>query len=222
MTIDVDEERSLLLQEMKVTKGSRFNAAERLRRRDRSRTTITAFASVYVIILTLIPAIFHLSDTLGNIITIIIIVFSIVVLTSSLLQYPSADPVRAEQHHRCALEINALRRELRTAEPSTISMIQEFSRKYDDILQKYNANHEPVDFERYKIEHPDEYPMANLPEGKATLQADINLENRIGRSVLQSMTAAVLFALLFAVVPLIMKMLGSSGTLMDLLRRIFG
>ena len=79
-----------------------------------------------------------------------------------------------------------------------------------------------MDFERYKIEHPYEYPMANLPEGKATLQADINLENRIGRSVLQSMTAAVLFALLFAVVPLIMKMLGSSGTLMDLLRRIFG
>jgi SMODS and SLOG-associating 2TM effector domain family 5 len=127
MTIDIEKERSLLLQEMKVTKGSRFNAAERLRRRDRSRTTITAFASVYVIILTIIPVTFHLPDTIVNIMNIIIIVFSIVVLTSSLLQYSSGDPVRAEQHHRCALEINALWRELRTGEPSTISIIRIFS-----------------------------------------------------------------------------------------------
>src|SRR5450759_944028 len=99
--IDIDKEICLLLQEMNITKGSRFNAAERLRRRDRKRTTITAFASVYVVILTIIPTLFHLSDALGNIINVIIIVFSIVILTSSLLQYSSGDPVRAEQHHRC-------------------------------------------------------------------------------------------------------------------------
>src|SRR3954447_24227771 len=44
--LEVVKARAELLQEMKVTKGCRFNASKRLERRDKRMITITAFASV--------------------------------------------------------------------------------------------------------------------------------------------------------------------------------
>jgi len=189
---DPENERASLLSDMKVTKGSRFNAAERLRRRDRRNTIIVSFASAYVIVLTIVPIIFHVPEYLSSIITIAIIIFSIIILTYSLIQYSSGDPVKAEQNHRCAMEINALRRRLTLLPTLTFEILSRYAKEYDDILQRYNVNHEPVDFERYKIEHPAEYPLL---DDKKAAQKDINKEYGFYRAVMVAMSATIIFTL---------------------------
>lgn len=179
-TRDPEGERVSLLYEMKVTKGSRFNAAERLRRRDRRSTTIVSFASAYVIVLTIIPIIFHVPDFIGSLITVAIVVFSIVILTFSLIQYSNGDPVKAEQHHRCAMEINALRRRLRSLPAVDFETLASYADRYDEILQRYSVNHEVVDYETYKIEHPEEFP--NI-KNKKELTREIKRETGIMTSI---------------------------------------
>jgi hypothetical protein len=219
-SMDIEHEKDQLVHEMKSTAGCRFNAAERLGVRDRRRTAITSFASAYVIILTVLPLLFHLPDFIASIINIIIIVFSIVILISSLLQYSSSDPVKAEQHHRCALEINALRREFRIIDPVTLENIRTTARNYDDILQKYSINHEPVDFERYKLEHPDEYPAVNKPEENKAIKGDIINENRISRNIIRSMTSAMILAVAGVLIPVILRLSEHMTEIIDAINKI--
>jgi hypothetical protein len=156
----IAKEREDLLHEMKVTKGCRFNASKRLERRDKRMIVITSFASVYVILLTIFPLFFHVDDFITSVVTAVIILFSLIILASSLLRYSNNDPVRAEQYHRCALEVNALLRALRTTDDCSMRDIAEYSRRYDEIIQKYNLNHDDIDFSKYKLDHSSEYPDA--------------------------------------------------------------
>jgi hypothetical protein len=149
--------------------------------------TITAFASVYVILLTVLPLFFHVSEFLTSSVNAATIVFSLIILASSLLQYSNNDPVRAEQHHRCALEVNALRRELRSAENCSSVMVAEFGKRFDEILQKYSINHDDIDFDKYKVEHPDEYPKGVTDSEKK------EVARKVERA--QSWTAFVLAAM---------------------------
>lgn len=146
---------------MKVTKGCRFNASERLIRRDRIVNRVTSLVSVCIIVVSLLPLYFHLDATWAAVLNFAIIAFSIFILATSLLQYSNADPVRAERYHRCALEINSIRRALRATDPITAEALSKFGAAYDDVLRRYDSNHEPIDFEQYKIEHPHEYPNSD-------------------------------------------------------------
>jgi SMODS and SLOG-associating 2TM effector domain family 5 len=166
--------RADLLQEMKVTKGCRFNASRRLERRDRRMNTITAFASVYVILLTVLPLFFHFGESISSVVTATVIVFSLVILASSLLQYSNNDPVRAEQHHRCGLEVNALRREFRAISTYTAATVSEYGKRFDELLQKYGTNHDDIDFDKYKVEHPSEYPSSATDDKTKALEKQVD------------------------------------------------
>jgi hypothetical protein len=186
---DVARARDELLSEMKVTKGCRFNASKRLERRDKRMITITAFASVYVILLTVLPLFFHVGEILGNAVTATVIVFSLIILASSLLQYSNNDPVRAEQHHRCGLEVNALRRALRATDNCSMTVIAEYSKRYDDIIQKYGLNHDDIDFDKYKIEHPLEYPKSDTVAGTKEAAKRVGREQRWAEFAVSAMSA---------------------------------
>ncbi|MCI0998946.1 SLATT domain-containing protein [Ochrobactrum sp. C6C9] len=161
---DAKEARASLLKEMKRTKGSRFNASMRLEERSRKRTRNTAYASASVVCLTLIPSFFEVFDLVEKAISLTTIALSIFILASSLLQSADADPVKADQFQRCALEINSLRREFRSHPDPSQKTIQEYSVKFDGILQRYNINHEEVDYEKYRLDHPDEFLDFPQPE----------------------------------------------------------
>ena len=151
-----DKNKADLLEEMKSTCGARFNASKRLECRDKKAISISAIASVGVIIFTIISSSFHIGETISGLMNVTTIILSIIILVSSLLQYSNNDPVKAERHHRCALEINALRRELRASEPCSSNLLLEFGRRYDGILQRYNLNHDDVDYAKYKMDHLDD------------------------------------------------------------------
>ncbi len=108
------------------------------------------------------------------------------------MQYSSGDPVKAEQHHRCALEINTLRRELRTKEIISAEELTVMSRRYDEILQRYEVNHEPVDFEKYKLEHPEEYPKLGTKNERDILEKDIKKGSSLGVWLFRLITALFL------------------------------
>jgi hypothetical protein len=182
-----------LLKEMKRTKGVRFNASKRLERKDTNLTAAAAWASVGVIVLTLLPVYLTLPPFIVAVINIITVGFSIAILALTLLQANNGDKVKAEQFQRCALEINSLRRELRGTNVSDSAILLSFSKRYDEILGRYSINHDDVDLEKYRLEHPDEFPP-DTPAEREILRKDLRRSyQRLGflANTIGAMTAAV-------------------------------
>lgn len=162
--------RDQMVREMGVTKGCRFNAAKRLETLEKRRTVTIAAASIFVILLSLIPAMVPLPALLANLLTLITVGFSIIILVASILQAANSDSVKADQLHRCSLEINGIRHELRAVDSPDEAILKTFSRRYQEILQRYSVNHDDVDFEKYKIDHPNLYPTVSEAEKGESLR----------------------------------------------------
>jgi hypothetical protein len=161
----MDDPEDKFQKAMHSTAGSRFNAAKRLEARDRSLTKFTAVSSAYLIALTILPYVWRLPTDVTDNFNLLTIIFSILILVSSLLQYSRNDVVNAEQHHRAALEIKEILRDLSMAQsPVAAHDLADFRRRYDLVLQKYSLNHDDVDYLRYQIERPQDFPwLSRIP-----------------------------------------------------------
>lgn len=168
----LESEREKMVREMGVTKGCRFNASKRLQNAEKRRTITIAGASIFVIVLSLLPVMFPVPELLNNFLTLLAVGFSIIILVASTLQASDSDAVKADQLHRCSLEINAIRYELRATEPLNDATLKDFGKRYQEILQRYTVNHDDVDFEKYKLEHQDLYPLMSTTE-KMRLKKDV-------------------------------------------------
>ena len=104
-----------LIKRVDETARSRFIASKRLETRDQKIGWIIAMASSYTIILTVMPYFIKLPADITDILNFYTIGLSIVILVSSLLVASRRDTVKAEQHHRSALELNELKREILVA-----------------------------------------------------------------------------------------------------------
>ena len=150
-----------LLYRMEVTKGSRFNASKRLEGRDRRMALLIALASALVIALTFMSTAYRLPPAVVSDLNVVTMVASVLILAVSLIQYSNNDAVNAEQHHRCGLEINELRGQLQSMqEPVSEDNLREFSRRYAHILDKYSVNHDLVDYDRYRLDHPASFKLS--------------------------------------------------------------
>jgi hypothetical protein len=140
------------------TARSRFYAASRLQAHDKSIIRTTGFASAYLVALTGLPYFIRVPERIEDYLNLISMGMSVIILTYSLLQYSSQDLVISEQHHRCALEINEIRRAiLLKSLPSKLDL-EKFTEKYSFILQKYSVNHEEIDFIKVQLDRPHEFP----------------------------------------------------------------
>ncbi len=147
-----------LLRTMKTTRGCRFNAAKRLEARERSLTRLTSFSSVYVVSMTVIPYFLIIDHDTNKILNLLTFVFGLIILVSSLLQNSNRDAVSAEQHHRCALEISEIVRDLSVeSRDMNESKTLAYNEKYNRVLQKYSINHDEVDFSELKLNRPEEF-----------------------------------------------------------------
>jgi len=154
-----------LLRRMKDTAGSRFNAHKRLERQDRTLTFGTAFVSAYVIALTILPYFIHIQKNYIDIIGLLTVLFSIFIIISTLVQFSGSYSVLAEQHHRCALEINEIRSEFFIMkEIITNDEIVKFQDRYNSVLQKYSINHENVDYDMYRLSRQNEFSYLTLSD----------------------------------------------------------
>jgi hypothetical protein len=157
--MDMDSRVKELLYRMNVTKGSRFNAHKRLEGRDRRMALLIALTSAMVIALTFLSTAYRLPPAVVSDLNVVTMVASVLILAVSLIQYSNNDAVNAEQHHRCGLEINELRGQLQARQEAMIGEdeLLEFARRYAHILDKYSVNHDVVDYDRYRLDHPDMY-----------------------------------------------------------------
>lgn len=128
------------------------------------------------------------TDTL-NFVTVIL---SIVIIVSSLLQYSNGYVVSAEQHHRAGLEMNEIVRTLRIDVAAIDEQgLRAFTDRYSATLQKYSINHEDVDFARYQLEQPAEYPWLTWLD-KIGIWFRAGLSNSLYWAILIAETAAVI------------------------------
>jgi len=59
--------------------------------------------------------------------------------------------VKAEQHHRCGLELKELHRELVASPSISAEGFRKFSGRYSAIMAKYGSNHEIIDYKAYEL-----------------------------------------------------------------------
>ena len=151
--------REKLLKALRTTAAASFNASKRLELHDKKLTRLTAFASAYVIILTILPYFVKSSVEVTDLYNFMTVVFSIVILISSLLQYSSNNIVNSEQHHRSGLEMNELYRLLLLeGESHDKETLSNFTTRYSAILQKYSINHDQIDYRKVLLERPEDNP----------------------------------------------------------------
>jgi hypothetical protein len=205
-----------LLKDMKRTKGVRFNAAKRLEESDRKRTANTAYASAAVIVLTLLPVFFPMPVWASNSIALATVGFSIFILASSLIQASHAGQVKADQFQRCALEINSLRRDLISYSDDASLDLQSYTGRYDEILRRYNINHDDVDYDKYRLEHPDEFPALAAEEtatARKAVDATDKWQDTFGKVIVVVTAAAFAAALPLTetVLQRLMEILGLAG-----------
>jgi hypothetical protein len=160
--------------------------------KDKALTRLTAFTSAYLIILTALPYFIALPKEVTDNLNLITIVFSIIILVSSLLQYSSGDVVSAEQHHRAGLEMGEIAREL-AIRLQTISDadLLDMAKRYNATLQKYSINHDDVDFLRYQMENPEKYPWLRWPR-----QISIAVQTFAVRHIYSAFLGAVTLSIL--------------------------
>ena len=143
-----------LSQGMKVTAGSRFNAADRLRRQDKYANATQAVVSAVLICLAISSFVFTVVQAHSKEISFSSLVVSIFLLVITLRKASNNDTVNAEQMHRCALEINELRRfGAALSEIEMSAEIKDITLKYNQIFQKWSINHTSEDFNKYKLQH---------------------------------------------------------------------
>jgi hypothetical protein len=189
-----------LLSDLKTTKGSRFNAAKRLEGRDSKMALLVAMASSLVIALTVLPYFYKLPAIVAADLSVATLIMSVLILAISLFQYSASDAVVAEQHHRCALEVNEIRHELRNkAETITDGELAALSTKYDHVLSKYSTNHDDLDFNKYQIEHLVDHPLSLFEQFR--IRVRLLISGNITYGVMAVMVGFFIWVLFWHVAP---------------------
>jgi hypothetical protein len=143
------------------TSGSRFHCSRRLKAKDRFNNGVIFIASAIAILISIAPTQIVMDDAVRTYLTLLSLSLSVLILALSGIQYGSNLAVQSELMHKCALDINEVRRKLEAKENPSGKFVQDCLSQYDMILQKYPMNHETVDFLTFKLEHHWRFPELN-------------------------------------------------------------
>jgi len=139
----------------------------------------------------------ELPSKVEDIVNLFTVALSIVILVSSLLQYSSGDVVNAEQHKRCALELDEIQRELRiNLTAITKDELLNFCRRYSEVLQKYSVLHDDADFIKFQIDQPEDYPKLSYWT-KIKTRTHLAASKHIYSFMLTLMTLGLLWLIFF-------------------------
>lgn len=152
------------------TKGTRFNASERLLSMHDWSNRAVGFLSAYLIIFGLL-SVYQIKGTAlfdQNILAFGSTTLSILLLVFTQMEAAQDFKLRAHAFHKCSLEISSLHDELRlfktlrnSTELERIAFCEKISKQYQEILKAY-PNHEPIDYDRFRARHRDYYELSFL------------------------------------------------------------
>jgi conflict system pore-forming effector with SLATT domain len=137
-----------LLSAMRTVKAARFNAAERLERKHTLSLFAMSMVSLYFVGLSVWQAIYaaELSEASSRLITLVSIMSSIFTLVLALIESMNDYRTKAHHMHTCALGVNDLYHELKLMRPVDAVHVQDFRRRYNDVVRSCPFNHARVDY----------------------------------------------------------------------------
>jgi hypothetical protein len=143
-----------LLGAMRTVKSARFNAAERLERKNTLSLFAMSMVSLYFVGLSVWQVIYApLIGEAGNrLITLVSIMSSIFTLVLALIEAMNDYRMKAFHMHACALAVNELYQELSLARSGDPLLVQEFRRRYNEVVRGCPFNHARVDYLMAKAE----------------------------------------------------------------------
>ena len=143
-----------------ITRGARLETCDRLKAMHNLSVASVMFASVYVIGLSLAQALLPLNDTARTGLTLITIVAGVVILALTVFEAGRGYEVRAHQFYQGILDLHRVMdgaRQLAALDVPTQKGFKDIEESYHEILQKIGENHETIDWERFKMRHPEEF-----------------------------------------------------------------
>lgn len=144
------------------TRGSRFVARGRLRRTNILSVTTITLLSTYVIFVSIVLLAFsgELYSVNEKWLNIINIGLSLLVIVFSLLEFSRDYLGQAEAMNQSALKIGEIYSDLSAKVDSgslTQADLEAIERRYSDCLQQLPANHDPIDYFLFQVEHPKDF-----------------------------------------------------------------
>jgi len=144
------------------TAGARYNAARRLKRKELFSTVSLTFFSVITICLAVVQKIYSpeilRSPSLDNYLTALSIFSGVFLLAISLMEWGARNGSNADALHKNAEELNALQRKLQREifklndVSGDWSTCGELSDEYEEIQNRYDVNHAPLDDQLFLAE----------------------------------------------------------------------
>jgi len=137
-----------LLRAMQTVKATRFNAAERLERKNLISLVALSIVSLYFVGLSVWQAVYaaSLSEPTNRLITLVSIMSSICTLVLALIESGNDYKIKAHHMRACALAVNDLLQELRLLQTNDASVVQDFRRRYSAVVRGCPCNHARVDY----------------------------------------------------------------------------
>ncbi len=137
-----------LLRTMHTVKAARFNAAERLERKHLVSVVALSIVSLYFVGLSVWQAVYAttLSEPANRLITLVSIMSSICTLVLALIEAMNDYKMKAHHMHACALAVNDLLQEFRFSQASSAVVVQDFRRRYNEVVRGCPFNHARIDY----------------------------------------------------------------------------
>jgi hypothetical protein len=145
---DVRREADALAATMRLVKAARFSAAERLERKATVSLFTQSTVALYFVGLAVWQAVYadQIDDASNRLMTFIQLVSSVFTLILGLLEALNDYKMKAHHLHNCGLAVSELAQEMKIARPSDPAVVQEFRRRYNDVLKGCPVNHNRIDY----------------------------------------------------------------------------
>ena len=139
---------------MRIVKAARFNAAERLERKQAASLFTQSMVALYFVGLSVWQAVYaaQIDEPANRLYTFISIVSSVFTLILGLLEALNDYQMKAHHLHNCALAVSELAQELKIMRPENPLAVQEFRRRYNEVLKACPVNHNRLDYLHAKLE----------------------------------------------------------------------
>jgi SMODS and SLOG-associating 2TM effector domain family 5 len=137
-----------LVRTMHTVKAARFNAAERLERKQLVSVVALSVVSIYFVGLSVWQALYapSISESTNRLVTLVSIVSSICTMVLALIEAMNDYKIKAHHMHACALAVNDLLQELRLVDIRDPAVVQDFRRRYNAVVRGCPCNHARIDY----------------------------------------------------------------------------
>jgi hypothetical protein len=138
---------------MRLVKAARFNAAERLERKQAVSLFTQSIVALYFVGLAVWQAVYigQIDDASNRLMTFIQLVSSVFTLMLGLLEAMNDYKMKSHHLRECALAVSELAQELNIARPTDVALVQEFRRRYNGALKACPVNHSRLDYMQAKL-----------------------------------------------------------------------